>query len=273
MKVYCCGSAVQCTILWSIVCLSPPTQLVKVFQQMGDRDARMAAAAYLEQVKAAMEREKLRQQKAKKHSKNKAKKTKSTPHTVSKASGFREPRSKVPRNRMGTWSYSQGSNTQQQQLQHQNLYTHRESPLSSHRHRGSHNRQASVTSSLIFHNPSAYERSQLASSQEFLTLATQPERVYRSQPVSQSLLEHETSVEVHPEGGHYPEELRPFYYLGDVMNEQRGPSVSPEVCPLSDLPCGEFSEQDIHLASESVTDCETAVDGHQHPSTGQVQGR
>ena len=242
---------------------------MKVFQQLGDRDAHSAASAYLEQVKAAMEREKLRQQKLRKHSKSKR-----TPHTVSKASGFRETRSKASQNRMGSWSYSQGSGIQQ--LQHQNLYSHRESPPSSHgyrHHRGSHNRQASITSSLVFQNPSVYDRecSRLSSSQEFLTLATQPQRVYRSQPVSQSLLEHETSLEVHPGGRHYPEEeLRPFYYLGDVMNEQRGTSASPEDRPLPDLPDEDFSEEDIQLASESITDYESVTGDHHPHSTSQV---
>lgn len=199
-------------------------QLVEVFQQLGDKDAHSAASEYLEEVRRSMQVQKLHQEKIKKKRKHKKKKSKGTPHTVSKATAIQTlpKRSRVTRNKISTWSPARG----------QWYHTNPDSVMS-------------FSSSLVFENPATQAHS---TSQEFLTMASQPDKVYRSRGMSQSLFEHETSVVEH----------HPFYMLHEVMSESSERSLPP-------VP-GESSERNEGSGDESITDYES-VEGEQHTAS------
>ena len=146
---------------------------------MGDKNAHSAAAAYLEHVRQAMRYEKSKAREVKKGSSRRRSKSANHSNTISKATGINvnpRKRSKVTRNKIGTWSHAQGR-----------LYQANSSALN-----------GNATSTLVLENPRAHEHS---TSLEFLTLASQPDRVYQYQGISQRLFEQETLLrEPCPEG-------------------------------------------------------------------------
>ena len=177
-------------------------QLVEVFQLMGDKDAHTAAAAYLEHIRQTMKYEKSKARNVKKGTARKRSKSAGHSRTISKATGVDvnpRKRSKVTRNKIGTWSHAQGR-----------LYQANSSA------------NEYVNSTLVLENPRAHEHS---TSLEFLTLASQPDQVYQYQGISQRLFEQETL-----QRDHHPEGNLPFYVLGAAVERR----VSND--PLPNLP-------------------------------------
>ena len=146
---------------------------MEIFQKMGDKNGHAAATKYVEHIQKTLKYEKtqVKERKGRKGA------TYSS-HTISRATGFNtspRKRPKMTRNKMGTWSHTQGRLVQANLKKHENL-----------------------TSTLVLENSHAHGRS---SSLEFLTLASQPDRVYRYQGISQRLFEQETSLsDPRPEG-------------------------------------------------------------------------
>ena len=173
-------------------------QLVGVFHQMGRRDAHYAAALYVEEIKETMARQKLLQEKhSAKKKKVKKNKGKGALQTISRVTGMElapKKRSKASINKMGTWTASPNQSWYQTES------------VSS----------MSLTSTLIIENPMV---------EEFPSLATQPDRLYQNQGMSQRLFEQETSIP--PEQQH--EGKHQFYVLGNVMIDDSPPEPHPHL--------------------------------------------
>lgn len=178
---------------------------------MGDKNGHVAAAKYVEHIQQAIKYEKaqVKERKGKKGA------TYSS-QTISRATGLNTSprrRPKVTRNKMGTWSHTQG------RLFQANL-----------------RKQENLTSALVLENSHARERS---SSLEFLTLASQPDQVYRYQGISQRLFEQETTFsDSHHEG-------QPSFHVQEAEHETRDSND-----PLPRLP-------DEGRETDSLTDYES----------------
>jgi len=123
---------------------------------MGDKDAHTAAAAYLEHIRQTMKYEKSKARNVKKGTARKRSKSAGHSRTISEATGIDvnpRKRSKVTRNKIGTWSHAQGR-----------------------LHQANSSADEYVNSTLVLENPRAHEHS---TSLEFLTFASQPDQVYQ----------------------------------------------------------------------------------------------
>lgn len=181
---------------------------------MGDKNGHAAATKYVEHIQKTLKYEKtqVNERKGRKGA------TYSS-HTISRATGFNtspRKRPKMTRNKMGTWSHTQGRLVQANLKKHENL-----------------------TSTLVLENSHAHGRS---SSLEFLTLASQPDRVYRYQGISQRLFEQETSLsDPRPEGQAAP------FHIQEAALERRDSND-----PLPRLP-----DEDDQRERDSLTDYES----------------